>query len=580
MERGDKYRFEAFSGLAEALIEKILEVASLFYKVDWQVAYTEDEMTGFNVLNGVDGTPDILQRISGLTRIEVDDNIYTAEFTDKMLQVNEAALTLRNMMTLQENAYYASDLSPLRDLLSIVLNLPNSDSLVELKHYALDIAEQLTQYLHLGETDPLYTSLLAYLESDDRGAILTSLRAISRISMVFEETNPLKGVPAPIVQNIIDWTLVNDEELTYACLDFIYQYTAVVENVDFLLAHVQLEGLINQLVRLLGHGATPYEFSHKRGREGRVPAPQTIASLPEELIPELLKVDEPERSSHWLRCLFEEDPDENITQIALWQAYQGAFTTKAAAAGQTLLAAAEFIKNVSTTFGDKVAAQVQQGVVQKFIIKGIRMRSVPVGIHGEETYGCAWNAHGNASNTCREFFMSPAKVYEHILITHLGATKKEDGKFDNISGRQYTCLWTGCNRFNSAQATTLFEIANHLKVHLRPKPTTNTDAVPPPAKRLKPSYVINASKQTFSYYSTAMDDKGKAAGLPLSAILVLRNLARNIPKTEAEERALKVEGGVSYVDQLFKPVEPRLFEILTHNKVLVSITSASAIFCH
>ena len=29
MERGDKYRFESFAGLAEALIEKVLEITSL-----------------------------------------------------------------------------------------------------------------------------------------------------------------------------------------------------------------------------------------------------------------------------------------------------------------------------------------------------------------------------------------------------------------------------------------------------------------------------------------------------------------------------------------------------------------------
>jgi len=42
MERGDKYRFEGFPGLAEGLIEKVLEVSSLFYKVDWEIKYTED----------------------------------------------------------------------------------------------------------------------------------------------------------------------------------------------------------------------------------------------------------------------------------------------------------------------------------------------------------------------------------------------------------------------------------------------------------------------------------------------------------------------------------------------------------
>src|SRR6266536_1022851 len=175
MERGDKYKFEGFPGLAEALVEKVLEVSSLFYQVDWQISYTEDgSMPSTDTLNGLDGTTDIIQKIRGLHKLPVDDNIQTAEFSDALLQINEAALTLRNMVMLEENAYYVSELYPLRDFLSIALNLPNLDSVVELKHYALDIAEQLTKYLHFDETDPLYLSLIEQLQSQDRGAILTA----------------------------------------------------------------------------------------------------------------------------------------------------------------------------------------------------------------------------------------------------------------------------------------------------------------------------------------------------------------------------------------------------------------------
>ncbi|KUJ12431.1 uncharacterized protein LY89DRAFT_785796 [Mollisia scopiformis] len=571
MERGDKYRFEGFPGLAEALVEKVMEVASLFFKVNWQVAYTEEEMmSGPYMLNGIDGTPDILLRMAKHAKLYVDDNIYTAEFADKMLQINEAALTLRNMVMLEDNALYVSDLAPLRDLLSIVLNLPVVDSVVELKHYALDIAEQITKYLHFDETDPLYISLLAQLQSDDRGAILTSLRAISRISMQLEENNLLKGVPATAIQNIIDWTLLNDEDLAHACLDFLYQYTAVVDNVDFLLANVQVEPLVNQLVRLLAYGARHAEREYALTRDGRVPAPQRIAPLPRDLLPQLIKLDEPERSSQWLRCLFEEDPEESITQIALWQAYQACFTPTVSETGHALLPAADFIKNVSTTFGDKAAAQVQPGVVQKFIIKGIRMRSAPVGLNGEEALGCKWKIKENSPELCREYFMSPEEVHKHILKAHLGGVEKENGQWENKFGRQYTCLWTGCTRFKTAPATTLLQMANHIKVHLPPKPVgrKGVDDGPPPMKKLKPSYIVSAPRQAFSYQVTATDDRQDAAGIPLSAVLVLRNLARNLSKTEAEEAALKSEGGVSWVDRLFKPVEQRLFEVMTHNKSL------------
>jgi chromatin structure-remodeling complex subunit RSC9 len=572
MERGDKYRFEGFPGLAEALIEKVLEVSSLFYKVDWQIFYMDDGATlGTNIINGLDGTPDILRKIASFPKLDVDDNIQTAEFSDTLLQINEAALTIRNMVMLEENAQYISEMLPLRDFLSITLNLPNLDCIIELKHYALDIAEQLTKYLHFDETDPLYISLLAQLCDNDRGAILTALRAISRISMNLEENNLLKGVPTKVIQNIIDWTLLNDEDLVHACLDFLYQYTAVVDNVDFLISEVQVEPLVNQLVRLLMHNAERKERTQYSGHPTRIEMPQGIARVPKELLAQLLTLQEPDRSSQWLRSMFEEDPDERITQIALWQAYQASFTSHVAETNVPLLPAADFIKNVSTTFQDKAAAQVQHGLVQKFIIKGIRFRITPVDSKGEEFSKCLWR--GPLGEYCGEFFMSPESMYQHILKDHHGANQLEDGKFENTLG-EYICYWDRCHRFKAEHATNLLQLARHIKVHLPPKSSpakpSQTYFGPSPAKKQKLSYIIPAPSHTLDFIVTATDERKEAAGIPLSAVLVLRNLARNLAKTEAEEIAMKLEGGVSWVDKLFKPVERRLFEIMAHNHSLVS----------
>ncbi|KAA8565697.1 hypothetical protein EYC84_009542 [Monilinia fructicola] len=514
MERGDKYKFEGFPGLAEALIEKMFEVSSLFYDVHWQISYTEDgEMVSTtDTINGLEGTPDILERIKRLTKLQVDDNIQTEEFSDSLLQINEAALTMRNMVMLEENAHYVSELAPLRDFLSIALNLPESDTVVELKHYALDIAEQLTKYLHFEVGDPLYLSLLAQLNSQDRGAILTSLRAISRISMNLEENNLLRGVPASAVQNIIDWTLLNDEDLAHACLDFLYQYTAVVENVDYLITEVKADPLVKQLTRLLMHGARIVEKEFNLGTQYRKPAPSEIAPIPQDLLLEIAKFEEPERS------------------FAL----------------------------ATATFGDKVNAQVQTGLICK-------------ARHTPNVYGAT-----HLGRPCGEFFMTPEAGYQHILKTHLGAQLNAENKFVNsAANQQYVCAWDTCSRFRSSPATKLSEVATHIKVHLPPKriPASERESQeasgPPPTKKLKPSYIVQPPRISFKYHFTAVDEHNDAAGIPLSAVLVLRNLARNVSKTEAEEAALK-EGGVSWVDRLFKPVEPRLFAIYAHNKILAT----------
>ncbi|KAH8601344.1 hypothetical protein B0O99DRAFT_648706 [Bisporella sp. PMI_857] len=573
MERGDKYRFESFTGLAEALIDKLLEISSLFYNVEWDVVYMDAGPHGNETLDGLRGTPDLLKKIANLSKLPADDNIQSEEFSDALLQINEAALTIRNMVMLEENASYVSNMDPLHDFLTIALNLPDVQTVVELKHYALEIAEQITKYYPFYQSDPLYVSLLAQLESEDRGVILTSLRAISRISMNLEENNLLTGVPLRAIENIIIWTLLPDEDLVHACLDFLYQYTAVVENVDFLITNIRLEPLVDQLSRLLSYGARTVE-KVQHGWDSKEPAPKYQATVPDELFEELQALPEPERSSQWLKCLFEEDRDEWITQIALWQAYQAQFSSLSAQiGGQTnnLLPAADFIKNVSSTFADKASAQVQQGPVQKFIIKGIRYRAVPIDMHGEDFKQCLWTPSSGLP-PCSKWYMSPERMYQHILKDHIRATQQEDGKFLNSDVGDYRCHWNTCRRFHDNPKTTLAQLGQHIKVHL-PKPLVDekiTDVFGAPhhvAKKQKLSYIVPGKKRSYKFVETAMDERKDAAGIPLSAVLVLRNLARKIPKTDAEEAALKASG-VSWVDKLFKPVEPRYAEILAHNKSL------------
>jgi chromatin structure-remodeling complex subunit RSC9 len=594
-ERGDKYRFESFPGLAEALVDVMLEASTLFYDVEWRVAYLDAaKPTSFETLNGVDGTPDVVTRLLSSGRKVLDDNVLPAEVHDKLLRITEAALTFRNMAMLEENAAYVADMLPLRDFLCVALNLPHAQSLLEMRHYALDITELLTKYMYLDANDSLYMALLAQLQTLDRGAIITSLRAISRIAMNLEASNRLNGFDTSTLQHILDWTLLEDEELVHACLDFLYQYTAVVDNVNFMLTEVNCAALIQQLSRLLLHGArnTERELTLRPEIRGTPPPADAIQTVPKDLLQVLIRLDEPERSSQWLRCLFEEDKDESITQIQLWQAYQTRFAVAAQETGRPLLPAADFIKNVSTTFADKAAAQVQAGPVQKFIIKGIRARQVPVDLKGREYTRCQWRAFNPAvpganrpgadADLCGEFFMTPEQMYDHILTTHVFASKNPDGRFLNEE-KAIMCRWKGCHR--GAEKMKLAAWASHIKIHViaqvgaSSKPTLANgyaDGLPSAAasKKRKHDWIEPAVKLRYEYFDTLVDERGDAAGIPLTAVLVLRNLARNIPRTEAEEVLLKEqkeEDATGYVERFFGPMKGRLWGVFAHNKSLVSL---------
>ncbi|EOD43969.1 putative rsc complex subunit rsc9 protein [Neofusicoccum parvum UCRNP2] len=255
-ERGDKYRFDGFPGLAEALIDRLLEVSTLFYGIRWEISYIEDESLQRNdTLNAISGTADLLQKIRSHPLLDFTDDVQTKEFSEALGRVNEAGLVIRNLVMLDANAHYVAQLPLVQDFITIALNLPARSSVIELKHYALEIAEQLSRYWMLDSDHHLYQTLLAQLNSRDRGTIITALRALSRIAMNANPRYELTNVPTDVIQHVCEWLLVEDEHLREACLDFLYLYTATAENVETLTQYTDVEALVKQLVRLLLYNA-------------------------------------------------------------------------------------------------------------------------------------------------------------------------------------------------------------------------------------------------------------------------------------------------------------------------------------
>lgn len=609
-ERGDRYKFEGFPGLAEGLVDMGLRVGDLFYDVKWTVCYDPDS-DGSNIaeLDGIEGTYDILERISRLSPRPPQDHFEPADFADKMVLCTEAVMTIRNMLMLPENSLTMADFPPLRDLICIILNLPSSNSNVELKHIALDIAEQLTPNLILEANDPLYRTLLMQLNSVDRGSILTSLRALARISMNLSETNKLGAISLDILEAVVDWLMLNDDELLDACLDFLYQYTAVVPNLENLLSFrltkpEKLESLVKQLARLLSHGAKRVSYTQTLRPEVKIPCNEEVASLPHDLQERLLMMEEPERCYMWLRCLFEEDVESSITQIAIWTAYQSSFNSKLTQMGKTMISPADFIRNVTHVWATAGAQIIRgpKGENQKFIIKGIRARPRPVDPdnEGNEYFRCLWSMPGPKYHKCNLFFANAEKMFYHILAAHLNEKAESSGQYSEKEG-EYRCFWAGCQKFAVPAKMPLSALMQHVKTHLMAvqqnfepaklapdagegEALAEGNGQSPganPAKRAKRAHVVPA--QSFSFTNeetlTTRDERNpnlvQPAGIPLSAVLVLRNIARNVVKTEAQEDLLKEqekqdvdEKARGWNEKLFRSVLPRLHEVMTANRIM------------
>lgn len=574
-ERGDKYKFDSFPGLAEGLVDKTLEIGNIFYHVSWKVSWEADvDEADIGCLSGNFGTPDILDRIGGLIERDTPDILQTELYSDQMVMISEALLTIRNMVTLPENAHNMSEFPPCKDMVCIILNLPPKDSLTEVTHLALDIAEQITPFMVLGADDPLYITLLAQMTSEDRGTILTALRALGRIAVNLDATNRLDEVPEDIIRRISGWLLLNDDELTDACLDFLYQYTAIVPNLDNLMRAVHPEALVDQLVRLLAHGAQKVQHEFVMAPQQKTAKTNDIAAMPSDLLAELLKLEEPDRVHKWVNCFFEEDTTCFVTQLAAWQSYQQSFVAPLKAAGQNMITPADFIRNSTQVYsGSNAQVLRDQGDgQQKFIIHGIRARARPLSLDGKEYGRCLWASDpANRTAKCGRFFLTAEQMWHHVVEEHLEAEKNDEGQYDNAE-RDFVCTWGECARYRQPTRMHLQDFTRHIMSHVSAMlPTTDKSSSSDPAKTMS---------LTFEETTTVVDETNprappQAAGIPLSAVLVLRNIARNIVKTEAEEELVKEQkrtgekGG--WNEKLFRAYQPRLFEVLAQNRPMVSV---------
>ena len=568
-ERGDKYKFEGFPYLAESLIEKALEITQLVTGVTWTVTYGElDPNSPENTLNAAFGTPNLLERIN-LSMIDTMDVVESDESSEELERLKEAALVLRNMVILEENALFISKVPLFKDFLAIALSLPDQPRLVEFRQSVLDMCEQVSRYWPITPTDPLYLSLIPLLESSDRSVLMSTLRSINRMGIFTHEVHQLSNIPLSTIDRLFSMILLDpDTELLEATLTFLYEYTATPDNNTELLSSQShlLPSMIPRLINLLSYHATvTIEPIVGASPPERMPIPSGIPIIPPDLHAQLLGFPEPERSSKWLRCCFEESPSDDITQIAIWQAYQGRF------AQNNPIAAAEFIKNVSNTFAT-AQAQVINGSTPRFIIKGIKPRRVLVDLDRKlRFFKCLWeigrldptdpaSRNNQKTSLCGQWYSSRENVWNHVVNDHLRVPRTADGRFAANAIGSWTCRWTLCGRehpFTKANA-----IGSHVRVHIPMTPEDMFEVVQELANvGKKPEQTV--IKHVYQY--TLMDPANHPAGIPWMSVMILRNLARFSNKPEGKQFE---KSGSPLVEQLFGGHKYAIFNIMGVSRTL------------
>lgn len=305
-------------------------------------------------------------------------------------------------------------------------------------NYLLDLIETLScYYIDNTKTDLLFHYLISILSySRDKYVIISVVKSLGHLLIIRgnEEitSNCIDSISNDTLEQLISFFLLNDEELSYAVLQFLKEYLsseAINQSYPTIKESQQwrLEQLLNnnsnvkilmkQLPRLIITNLPlndpkllpqlPSLSLTKRSLHSSVPT--LVPELSLQLYDIIVKFHEPLRASTWLRCCYEpvytnnttegvdKDLSGEVTQISLWKAYEKQFDKvwqtkegeKQPAHSQwpKLLPAVDFIKNVSAAFPHSQAMVVNiepeepgQQPKRKFIIKGIQPRQFVVNI--------------------------------------------------------------------------------------------------------------------------------------------------------------------------------------------------------
>ncbi|OAX83584.1 hypothetical protein ACJ72_02049 [Emergomyces africanus] len=539
-ERGDKFKFDDFPFLAEELVEKVMEITYLVSGINWEIDYTSLEEPRDNLLYGT-GNTDILEKMAKFPITISDDNVETENFAHHLRNIKEAALTLRNMSMLEANAVFLSTLEIFKDGMLVVLNTPRQPRFNEILNYALDTIEQVCPYWETDPDDPLFNSLFELLGSSDRYHILTSLKIMILYSMELDTIKRLQGVPDDKVNMLMSYTLLEqDKELLSGTLDFLYQYTAIPENVEELITRFWLPTtLIPRLTNLLLFEGEQ-DVSEIVDQEERKAPPQAAflichpTSIP---------------------CCY--------TSLNLNAALDGsnAPSLKMQSAKSLSLPFGTLIRIVSRmnecpvrTFST-AQAQVVPGAVAKFIIRGIRPLEAAYDFNGFPYHQCKWNIP-NAQ--CRVAFIDPSKLKEHVFREHMLLNPADLGNLQDARRPTNICAWDTCKEYEIPTINTA-RVAGHVSTHLPPLKDMSSPSPPPPRKIIQPKLT-----RLFDYYPTPVDEKGEPVGIAYKAILILRNIIRNLPKESAGPK----HGNKSWNYVIFFSSKNKLIEIADYNPTL------------
>ncbi|KAG0199446.1 Chromatin structure-remodeling complex protein rsc9 [Mortierella sp. GBA30] len=441
----------------------------------------------------------------------LEEDLLAMSETHNMERILQVFHILRNLSFLDHNAIILTEHSAFRKMLQQGLSMPSSTQLDELRIYCLDTLESLSIHITLRSKFDVYLrELHKLLHTSDKALILGSLRALTRLAANEHNEKILSDIDPEIIERISQLLLIQDEELIGATLDYLYQFSSFHGDTAVQIAKNFPGNIVSALVRFLSWGSPK-----------SLPPPVTVDPAQQIL-------HEPYRALHWLQSNFESNPNSYIYESELFKLYQTKFLVHG-----PMLRSPDLVTVSRVGFPKMETSYIQpgEGLPPVQVIKGIAKKHWIDFSGAEDRIMCRWIG-------CQTVATTEAELFQHAVQEHISPGMG-----------LYTCQWLSCRRFTTPTHDRQ-KVIKHLKTHFPLTPS------------VKP---FSNRPRWFDMRPNVLEVPGRdLAGIPLTAVFVLRNLSR---QKRNQKLFLPYEENLARIMGEFPRMAAFIVDILTYLRV-------------
>ncbi|VDB86579.1 unnamed protein product [Peniophora sp. CBMAI 1063] len=279
-----------------------------------------------------------------------------------------------------------------------------------------------------GAMNPIPRLMDMSANSSNRSIIIGSLHALHIIFSTPANSIHLTADSSALEASLRYLPLLPDKPLIDACVNYLYSHLSHPAMAKAFLLHPNLTAALKLLVnQILSEQVLEEQVRAVGPQLVTTPLVASPAPQPHELtqaeIDTLLGLQEPARCYEWMRMMFMEKGDGEMTQVDFWTLYRDRFTELTPG---NILPAADVIKHVTGVFPQAQAMVVHNGATQRFVVRGVARRTDDV---STERLRCAW---GRVPCDA-PLFTSTGALADHVL-EHINA----------LEAPEHECMWGLC----------------------------------------------------------------------------------------------------------------------------------------